>query len=68
MLAMGTRQAKPGKAARSRADGSSLGQPYSTGQQKMYMEFTHFEMEVMNILLRRHYDISDAERVPIIET
>ena len=35
---------------------------------QIYVELKHFKTEIRNIILTRHYQINNDEKVPIIQT
>ena len=37
------------------------------GSQSKYIELKHFEVDVINIFLTEHYEISEEENIPIIK-
>ena len=63
----GAGQATVGETARARSGGQSLMSLVINWTGKKYIELKHFKMEVTNIFLVRHYDISEAENVPLIK-
>ena len=53
---------------KARSDRPSLKQPVANWAAKAkYIDLKHFEMEVTNIFLTRHYNIGNAAKVPIIK-
>ena len=64
-----SRMPTTGATTRSRSGGPSHTKPiFNLDTRDKYTEFRHFQMEVTNIFLRKHYHFTDAQKVTVIKT